>query len=98
MTFLADDRLEGRETGTRGYDLAAQYVSDSFRRSGLPPVAASYLQSMRIRRARVDETRSSLTLATHGRREPLVYGRDFVTYGDADETEVDVTGPVLFVG
>ena len=32
------------------------------------------------------------------RRQSLVYGHDFVTYGDADQTDVDVTGPLLFVG
>ena len=29
VTFLADDLLEGREAGTRGYDIAAKYVASS---------------------------------------------------------------------
>ena len=28
VRFLADDALEGRGTGTRGYDKAAQYVAE----------------------------------------------------------------------
>jgi hypothetical protein len=30
LEFLADDALEGRGTGTRGYDLAAKYVRAQF--------------------------------------------------------------------
>ena len=30
VTFLADDLLEGREAGTRGYDIAAKYVASQF--------------------------------------------------------------------
>ena len=30
VTFLADDLLEGRGTGTRGYDLAARFVAARF--------------------------------------------------------------------
>ena len=31
MEFLADDLLEGRAAGTRGYELAARYVAAQFR-------------------------------------------------------------------
>jgi hypothetical protein len=37
LEFLADDHLEGRGTGTRGYDLAALYVAAQFRAAGLAP-------------------------------------------------------------
>jgi hypothetical protein len=30
MSFLADDLLEGRESGTRGYDIAANYVASQY--------------------------------------------------------------------
>ena len=35
MAFLADDLLEGRGTGTRGYQLAADYVRAQFEEMGL---------------------------------------------------------------
>ncbi|MEA3041960.1 MAG: hypothetical protein QOC65_1449 [Sphingomonadales bacterium] len=35
VTFLADDLLEGRETGTRGYDIAARYVAAQYEALGL---------------------------------------------------------------
>lgn len=37
ISFLADDKLEGRNTGTRGYDLAALYVANRFASLGLKP-------------------------------------------------------------
>jgi hypothetical protein len=37
VVFLADDLLEGREAGTRGYDLAARYVASQFAGLGVLP-------------------------------------------------------------
>lgn len=37
LEFLADDEVEGRGTGTRGYDLAAHYVATQFHAAGLQP-------------------------------------------------------------
>jgi hypothetical protein len=37
MEFLADDLLEGRGTGTRGYQLAANYIRAQFEQMGLEP-------------------------------------------------------------
>lgn len=46
MGFLADDLLEGRRTGTRGYDLAAHYVAAQLEALGLEPAGTggSYFQ------------------------------------------------------
>ena len=35
--YLADDKLEGRRTGTEGERLAAAYISDAFKATGLQP-------------------------------------------------------------
>src|SRR5262249_46540200 len=37
VLFLADDKLEGRETGSEGHRKAAEYVAGEFERSGLKP-------------------------------------------------------------
>lgn len=39
--FLASDLLEGRDTGTRGFDLAAAYVEAQFAAAGLQPAGVS---------------------------------------------------------
>ena len=37
VAFLADDKLEGRRTGTKGEELAYQYISERFKKCGLEP-------------------------------------------------------------
>ncbi len=45
VSFLASDALEGRDTPSRGLDIAAEYIASTFRRFGLKPAAgASYFQ------------------------------------------------------
>jgi hypothetical protein len=41
LSFLASDLLEGRDTPSRGLDLAAEYIAAQFRRAGLEPVGGS---------------------------------------------------------
>lgn len=38
LSFLASDLLEGRDTPSRGQDLAAEYIAAQFRRAGLEPI------------------------------------------------------------
>jgi hypothetical protein len=42
VQYLADDKLEGRRTGTRGEELAAGYISEQFRSIGLQPKGTEY--------------------------------------------------------
>ena len=37
LSFIASDALEGRNTPSRGLDIAAQYIAAQFRRAGLEP-------------------------------------------------------------
>ncbi|MEO6070437.1 MAG: M28 family peptidase [Chitinophagaceae bacterium] len=49
ISFLADDKLEGRRTGTLGEQMAAEYISQQFKEAGLVPKGTSgYLQSFEI--------------------------------------------------
>jgi hypothetical protein len=38
VSFLASDLLEGRDTPSRGLDIAAEYIAAQYRRAGLEPV------------------------------------------------------------
>src|SRR5688500_6501084 len=37
IQFLSDDKLEGRSTGSKGEELAMQYISEQFKNAGLAP-------------------------------------------------------------
>ena len=100
LEFLADDLLEGRGTGTRGYDIAARYVASLFQAAGLEPGGAdgTYFQPVPLRKADLVPEESSLSLQGEGGTQELVYGRDFLMGGDTVATESHVTAPLAYVG
>jgi hypothetical protein len=54
VEFLADDLLEGREAGSRGYDIAARYVATQLGALGLtPPVNGGWYQRVPLVRSRL---------------------------------------------
>ena len=62
VAFLADDALEGRGTGLRGYDLAAQYVQTRMQGMGLAPGAnGSWRQPVTIARMGIAAEGATLT-------------------------------------
>src|SRR6476646_10625707 len=68
MAFLADDLLEGRGTGTRGFQLAANYVRAQFQEMGLKPagVSGSYFQNIHFRKSELLRDQCSLTIKRNG--------------------------------
>ncbi|QIK78983.1 M20/M25/M40 family metallo-hydrolase [Sphingomonas piscis] len=56
VAFLADDLLEGRNAGERGYDIAAHYVAAEYQKMGLKPGAgSSYFQTVPFVRVDLDK-------------------------------------------
>jgi hypothetical protein len=52
LSFIASELLEGRDTPSRGLDIAAEYIAAQFRKTGLQPAAGdSYYQTARMVRA-----------------------------------------------
>jgi peptidase M28-like protein/PA domain-containing protein len=97
LRFLADDSLEGRGTGTRGFDLAARYVADCFTRLGLEPAGTEgYLQPVPLRHGRITE--ASFTLEGPRGRRQLVSERDFILFPDMVRPEISVTAPLVLAG
>eukprot|EP01036_Dinobryon_divergens_P051340 gene51340-biopygen42061 len=41
ITFLASDLLQGRDTGSPGFDIAANYVASQYAQLGLKPAGAN---------------------------------------------------------
>lgn len=80
VLFLADDKLEGRNTGSPGHRKAAEYVAREFERAGLKPAGTDgYFQPVRLVSREIDEAHSSLTLVRDsGKQEPLVLGTDAI--------------------
>ncbi len=98
VAVLADDRLEGRDTGSPGHLEAARYVAQEFERAGLKPAGTSgYLQAVSFLTRRIDEANSRLALVRAGREHVLKLGEEanFVSRFDLASS---VEAPAVFVG
>ena len=100
MEFLADDLLEGRGTGARGFQLAANYVRAQFEEMALKPggVNGTYFQNIHFRKIELLRNQSSLTLRREGSEQKLVMDKDFVMVGDPLRTDTGAEAPVVFAG
>jgi Peptidase family M28 len=79
VAVLADDRFEGRNTGTPGHLKAAQYIAAEFARSGLKPAGTDgFLQPVNLISRAIDEDHSSIALTTENHTESLTLGRDAI--------------------
>ena len=103
LGFLSSDWMEGREAGTRGSFMAADYIRSRMMQLGLKPVAGKddkkpYFQDFDIIRYKTVSAELGLVTQTgHGQiQENFRYGIDFVT--EAGPAGIQATAPVRFVG
>jgi len=95
IRFLADDLMEGREAGERGYDLAAAYMESQFRIIGLEPGGLEGYRAevpLQVMSANQDEASFSLN------GEPLAPGDEFVVAAHAALDESAIEAEAVFVG
>ncbi|WP_199792352.1 M28 family metallopeptidase [Allosphingosinicella vermicomposti] len=93
VAFLSDDLLEGRDAGTRGYDIAARYVATQFEGLGLKPGnGGSWYQEVPFGDYRVAE---GSTLTIGGKAFP--HNGDILLYPGAD-AQLSLEAPVVFAG
>ena len=77
VEFLASDGLEGRDTGSRGYAIAADYVASQFRAIGLEPAGekGGWFQQVPFRRASFEKP-PQLILKLGSQIHSLEQGKD----------------------
>jgi hypothetical protein len=100
MRFLSDDALEGRGTGSRGYDIAAKFMASQFESLGLRPAGDndSYFQDVPLRSAKPDEAKTTFILTRSGKEQTLIFRKDYISRGNPVLPETSVQAPVVFVG
>lgn len=68
LSFIASDLLEGRDSPSRGLDIAAEYIAAQLRRAGLEPAGGDgYFQTAHWRVAEQDPRAFRLQLGFNGR-------------------------------
>src|SRR6266542_2974331 len=98
IVYLADDKLQGRNTGSDGYRKAAVYVAGELERAGLKAAGTSgYFQPLKFRSREIIEDHSSLALVRNLNAEPLVLGEDATISMRVDPAE-SIEAPLAFVG
>ncbi|HXG80379.1 MAG TPA: M28 family metallopeptidase [Sphingomicrobium sp.] len=96
VAFLADDLLEGRGTGTRGYDLAARFVAARFEALGLKPGGNdSWYQDIPFVIATADPARASAVTLNGVRFE---HGGHASVSPAFSGSVIDQSAPAVFVG
>jgi hypothetical protein len=100
VAFLSDDLLEGRDSGTRGYDLAAAYVASQFERHGLRPGgdAGSWYQPVVLRTSSLGAAEPRVTISGPGGSRSWDNGTQVLVGPSLLEREQDVAARVVFVG
>jgi Zn-dependent M28 family amino/carboxypeptidase len=97
--YLADDALEGRLTGTAGYDAAARYVAERFDSYGLAPGGEEdWYQQVPLQTYRLDTDSTRLVAHRDGGDQELVYRKQYAMLGDVVRETTSVRAEVVYAG
>jgi Zn-dependent M28 family amino/carboxypeptidase len=101
VRFLSLDLLEGRGPGTRGAELAAEYIATQFALAGLEPAGdkGTYFQRVPLYAVHTVEDKTKFAFVpAKGAPVELAYGSDIVTKDQTGQASVDFNAPIVFVG
>jgi Zn-dependent M28 family amino/carboxypeptidase len=95
------DLLEGRGPGTRGAELAAEYIATQFALSGVEPAGdnGTYFQSVPLMAVHTVEDKTQFSfVGAAGKQIDLAYGSEIVSKDQTGEPSADFDAPIVFVG
>jgi Zn-dependent M28 family amino/carboxypeptidase len=99
IKFLADDSLEGRDTGSEGLKKAQAYAVEQFQKAGLEPAGANgFYQPISFNQYQLDEEKSSLALINGSESKPLSFADDAFFSSRYTHQSVKLAAPLVFVG
>ena len=100
VRFLADDLLEGRGTGQRGGDIAAQYIATQFALYGLKPAGdnGTYLQKVPMVGVTTLPESTFTIVANSGQPMNLKLLDDYVTSNQTQQPQSDINTEIVYVG
>jgi len=100
VRFLSHDLLEGRGTGQRGGDIAAEYIATQFALYGLKPAGdnGTFFQNVPMVEVKtLPKTTFSFAEAS-GKTIDAKNLDDFVTNNESQSELADIDAPIVFVG
>jgi Zn-dependent M28 family amino/carboxypeptidase len=100
VRFLAHDLLEGRGTGQRGGDIAAEYIATQFALDGLKPAgdSGSFMQRVPMVGVTPDPASTFSLVGESGPAKDLKALTEYVAYNETQQSESDVDAGIVYVG
>lgn len=100
VTFLASDMLDGREAGSKGYDIAANYVASQFAQLGLKPAGkdGTWFQTVPLLAYRPADEGVFTVRGKDGTVTPLVFGEDVLIGRNGGPKDRQISAPLVFAG
>lgn len=100
IRFLSSDLLEGRGTGQRGGEIAADYIATEFALAGLKPAGdkGTYLQKVPMIGVRTLSETTFRLVPQKGEAMELKWLDDYVTNNQSQTESADIDAPIVFVG
>jgi len=100
VRFLSDDLLEGRGTGQRGGDIAAQYIATQFALYGLKPAGdnGTYMQKVPMVGITPQPATTFAFVPAKGGANDLKVLDQYVAYDQTQQSQSDVNAEIVYVG
>jgi Zn-dependent M28 family amino/carboxypeptidase len=100
VRFLAHDLLEGRGTGQRGGDIAAEYIATQFALYGLKPAGdhGTYMQKVPLVGVSPEPETTFSIVPANGAAMHLKPLEEYVAYDETQQPKSDVDAEIVYVG
>lgn len=100
IAFLADDTLKGRDTGSDGYQIAANYVTSYFKQYGLMPMGeyGGFEQQVTFRKAFLEDDGAKFSIESAAGQQSLTYPEQFIMSGSTTSLNESISAETVFVG
>jgi TonB family protein len=100
VKYLSDDALEGRGTGQKGGDQAADYIAAQFKSYGLKPASdkGTYFQDVQMVEVKTLPETAFTFIPAGGPPVPLKNLDEFVTNNESQSESADIDAPIVFLG
>src|SRR3954466_4235848 len=100
VRFLSHDLLEGRGTGQRGGDIAAEYIAAQFALDGLKPAGdnGTYMQKVPMVGITTGPESTFAFVPSKGSARDLKPLSEYVGHDETQETDSTVNADIVYVG
>jgi Zn-dependent M28 family amino/carboxypeptidase len=101
VKYLSDDKLEGRGTGQKGGDMAADWIAAQFKSYGLIPAgdAGTYFQEIHFFGVTTDPKQTQFAFVPKSGEEiALKFADDYVANDQTHATKSEINAPLVYVG